>query len=112
MVSLGRAERDGIFILLTLLGRACGQSSLSFESALRLVELLRVRPLQQLQAELLSKRFREANDSPFRCMVRRAARPSQAAADRCYLEDAAAPLLAHERYGRTGDVNHATILCS
>ena len=81
MVSLGLAERDANFILLTLLG-ACGQSSLSFESALRLVELLRVRPLQQLQAELLGKRFREASDSPFRCIVRRATRPSQAAADR------------------------------
>jgi hypothetical protein len=32
--------------------------------------------------ELLGKRFREASDSPFRCMVRRAAGPSQAAADR------------------------------
>lgn len=35
------AERESEFLHLTLLGRACGASSLSFESALRLVELLR-----------------------------------------------------------------------
>jgi len=34
------AERAGDLIHLTLLGRACGSSSLSFESSLRLVELL------------------------------------------------------------------------
>jgi len=45
MVSLGLVERDGDFLLLTLLGKACGRSSLSFDSALRLVELLKERPL-------------------------------------------------------------------
>jgi len=34
------------------------------------------------RGQLLGKRFREASDSLFRCMVRRAAGPSQAAADR------------------------------
>lgn len=34
------AEREGDLIHLTLLGRACGASSLSFESSLRLVELM------------------------------------------------------------------------
>ena len=35
------AEREGELIHLTLLGRACGASSLSFESSLRLVELMK-----------------------------------------------------------------------
>jgi len=34
------AEREGDLVHLTLLGRACGASSLSFESSLRLVELM------------------------------------------------------------------------
>lgn len=34
------AEREGELVHLTLLGRACGSSSLSFESSLRLVELM------------------------------------------------------------------------
>lgn len=42
MIHAMLAERDGYYLQLTLLGRACGGSSLSFESALRLVELLRV----------------------------------------------------------------------
>lgn len=40
-LTLGLAEQEGDLIHLTLLGRACGASSLSFESSLRLVELLR-----------------------------------------------------------------------
>jgi len=40
MLQAGLAERQGDLIHLTLLGRACGASSLSFESSLRLVELL------------------------------------------------------------------------
>jgi len=40
MLKAGLAERQGDLIHLTLLGRACGASSLSFESSLRLVELL------------------------------------------------------------------------
>ena len=41
MLQLGLAERDGDLVHLTLLGRECGSSSLSFESSLRLIELLR-----------------------------------------------------------------------
>ncbi|WP_046658759.1 DEAD/DEAH box helicase [Lysobacter capsici] len=40
LLSTGLAERDGELVHLTLLGRACGASSLSLESSLRLVELL------------------------------------------------------------------------
>lgn len=41
MIRLGLLEPDGEYVQLTLLGRECGTSHLSFESALRLVELLR-----------------------------------------------------------------------
>ena len=41
MFSLGLLEEEGEQICLTLLGKACGNSSLSFESSLRLVELIR-----------------------------------------------------------------------
>lgn len=40
MVNAGLAELEGDLVHLTLLGRACGASSLSFESSLRLVELM------------------------------------------------------------------------
>lgn len=40
LLQAGLAEREGDLIHLTLLGRACGASSLSFESSLRLVELM------------------------------------------------------------------------
>jgi len=40
MISLNLVEQEGDYIQLTLLGRACGRSSLSFESTLRLVEFL------------------------------------------------------------------------
>ena len=41
LLQAGLAEREGDLIHLTLLGRACGSSSLSFESGLRLIELMR-----------------------------------------------------------------------
>lgn len=41
MLANGLAEQDGDLIHLTLLGRACGASSLSFESSLRLVEMMK-----------------------------------------------------------------------
>ncbi len=41
LLNAGLAETEGDLIHLTLLGRACGSSSLSFESSLRLVELVR-----------------------------------------------------------------------
>lgn len=43
LIDAGLAEKEGEIVHLTMLGRACGSSSLSFESALRLIEL--VRPL-------------------------------------------------------------------
>ena len=51
MLQAGLAEREGDLIHLTLLGRACGSSSLSFESGLRLIELMR--PLDAAQTEPL-----------------------------------------------------------
>jgi replicative superfamily II helicase len=51
----GLAENEGDIIHLTLLGRACGASSLSFESAVRLVELMkRMNPAQIPPIYLLS----------------------------------------------------------
>jgi replicative superfamily II helicase len=41
MVRLGLVEEEAGDVQLTLLGRACGESSLSFRSAMRLVELVR-----------------------------------------------------------------------
>jgi replicative superfamily II helicase len=41
LLRAGLAERDGDLVRLTLLGRACGSSSLTFESSLRLIELMR-----------------------------------------------------------------------
>jgi len=41
LLQSGLAEREGDLVHLTLLGRACGASSLSFESSLRLVELMK-----------------------------------------------------------------------
>jgi replicative superfamily II helicase len=41
LLQAGLAEQGGDLIHLTLLGRACGSSSLSFESSLRLIELMR-----------------------------------------------------------------------
>ena len=41
MLQAGLAEQEGELIHLTLLGRACGSSSLSFESSLRLIELMK-----------------------------------------------------------------------
>lgn len=41
MLSLGLLEEEGELVRLTLLGKACAASSLSFESSLRLVELVR-----------------------------------------------------------------------
>lgn len=40
LLTAGLAEREGDLLHLTLLGKACGASSLTFESSLRLVELL------------------------------------------------------------------------
>lgn len=49
-VQLGLLERQAGKVQLTLLGRACGQSSLSFDSAMRLVESVRALPQAELSA--------------------------------------------------------------
>ena len=41
LLNAGLAEQEGDLVYLTLLGRACGSSSLSFESSLRLIELMK-----------------------------------------------------------------------
>jgi helicase len=53
MISLELVHESSGQVELTLLGRACGNSSLSFESALRLVELLRETPSNELSPERL-----------------------------------------------------------
>jgi helicase len=53
MLGLELIEEEGGFIRLTLLGRACGSSSLSFPSAMRLVQLLRTTSPSALTAEAL-----------------------------------------------------------
>jgi len=50
MISLGLVEEEGNFIQLTLLGQACGRSSLSFNSVIRLVEFLKLPELGTLNA--------------------------------------------------------------
>lgn len=53
MIRLGLVEEMGDFIQLTLLGRACGRSALSFDSTLRLVDLLKKVQPNELTAERL-----------------------------------------------------------
>lgn len=53
MIALDLIDEDGDEIQLSLLGQACGRSALSFESALRLVQLLKRTPASQLSAENL-----------------------------------------------------------
>jgi replicative superfamily II helicase len=55
----GLAEQENDIIHLTLLGRACGASSLSFESGLRLVELMRQLDASQTQPSLTLATIRE-----------------------------------------------------
>jgi replicative superfamily II helicase len=50
MIELGLVEEENQYVQLTLLGRACGQSSLEFESSLRLVEMLRSIPASDMTA--------------------------------------------------------------
>jgi replicative superfamily II helicase len=53
MIRLGLVERELNNVQLTLLGRACGESTLSFRSAMRLVELVRAIPSAELTADRL-----------------------------------------------------------
>lgn len=55
LLQTGLAEREHELIHLTLLGRACGASSLSFESSLRLVELMKqLNAAQMLPSQVLA----------------------------------------------------------
>lgn len=49
LLEAGLAEQEGDIVHLTLLGRACGASSLSFESGLRLVEMMKKLDLARIQ---------------------------------------------------------------
>jgi helicase len=49
-LKLGLLERQDERVQLTLLGRACGQSSLAFDSSMRLIEAIRSTSAQQLSA--------------------------------------------------------------
>ena len=51
MLDLGLIEEEGVMVHLTLLGKACGESVLSFSSAMRLVDLLKNHQSQLLTAE-------------------------------------------------------------
>jgi helicase len=44
MIAIGLIDVEGDMVSLSLLGRACGQSALSFESAMRLIEIVRGLP--------------------------------------------------------------------
>ena len=50
MMGLGLIEAEGDNVSLTLLGRACGRSSLSFDSAMRLIEIVRNVPPHLISA--------------------------------------------------------------
>lgn len=50
MISLGLVDVAGDVVSLSLLGRACGRSSLSFSSAMRLIEIVRNIPADSLSA--------------------------------------------------------------
>jgi replicative superfamily II helicase len=50
MISLGLIEVEGSTVSLSLLGRACGRSSLSFGSAMRLIEIIKNVPPHLLNA--------------------------------------------------------------
>lgn len=53
MISLNLVEIENEFVQLTLLGRACGRSSLSLSSAMRLVQLLQGITPEQLTTKML-----------------------------------------------------------
>lgn len=85
MFSLDLLEQEREYIQLTLLGRACGTSALSFESALRLVELLRgVQPADMTAEKLVALvQVLPESDNGYTPMMRRgrteAIRPQEAA---------------------------------
>jgi helicase len=84
MISIDLVEEENDYIRLTLLGRACGRSALSFESAMRLVELLRSTGASHLTPEKLMALLQvlEESDGGYTPMMKRgrseAKRPGQA----------------------------------
>ncbi len=85
MLKLNLIEEEGEFVQLSLLGIACGRSALSFESCMRLVEILRSVPADSLTAEQLMalvQSLRES-DNGYTPMMKRgrseAVRPREAA---------------------------------
>ncbi len=86
MISLDLVEQEREYIQLTLLGRACGMSALSFESALRLVELLRgVQPAAMTAEKLVALvQVLPESDNGYTPMMKRgrteAIRPQEVAA--------------------------------
>ena len=86
MLTLNLVEQEREYIQLTLLGRACGRSALSFESALRLVDLLQQVKATDLTAEKLVALVQvlPESDNGYTPMMRRgrteAVRPQEVAA--------------------------------
>lgn len=89
MMKLNLLEEEGDFVQLSLLGIACGRSALSFESCMRLVEILRSVPPDNLTAEQLMalvQSLRES-DNGYTPMMKRGR------------SEAVRPREASERYG-------------
>jgi len=84
MLALGLIEEEGEIVHLTLLGKACGESVLSFLSAMRLVELLKNYHTQVLTAEnfMALVQALPESDKQYTPMMRKgrseAARPGEA----------------------------------
>jgi replicative superfamily II helicase len=85
MIELGLVEEEGLNVHLTLLGRACATSTLSFRSALRLVEVLRslhgraLRAVDLMGIIQVLPELDEAYTPVFRKGTREAVRVNQAA---------------------------------
>ena len=90
MIALDLVEQEDGWVQLTLVGRACGRSALSFESALRLVELLRGMPAGVLTAEKLMALLQvlPESDNGYTPMMKKGRR------------EASHPRRAAERYGQ------------
>jgi helicase len=85
MIRLRLAEEELDHVQLTLLGRACGESSLSFRSAMRLVDLIQTVGAQGISAEQLMALVQalpesDANYTPmFKKGTKESVRPREAA---------------------------------
>lgn len=85
MIRLRLVEEELQYVQLTLLGRACGESSLSFRSAMRLVDLLQMVGIRGVSAEQLMAIVQglpesDANYTPmFKRGTKESVRPSECA---------------------------------